>query len=135
MSKHKFNKEGTTLVYFLDFPMATPVKVYGPTLSTAVSRVLACLLEKDVQFQLLPVNMAKGEHKTPDYLKIQASFFFLRLVDYLNYYSDSCFLFTICSTLTFLIFHQPFGQVPAYQDEDITLFGNYHFLSFIFLIF
>ncbi|KAK6773038.1 hypothetical protein RDI58_028276 [Solanum bulbocastanum] len=52
--------------------MATPVKVYGPTLSTAVSRVLACLLEKNVQFQLIPVNMAKGEHKKPDYLKIQA---------------------------------------------------------------
>ncbi|XP_006342558.1 glutathione S-transferase-like [Solanum tuberosum] len=69
--------------------MATPVKVYGPTLSTAVSRVLACLLEKNVQFQLIPVNMAKGEHKKPDYLKIQ-----------------------------------PFGQVPAYQDEDITLFES-----------
>lgn len=51
--------------------MAAPVKVYGPPLSTAVSRVLACLLEKDVEFQLVPVNMAKGEHKNPDYLKIQ----------------------------------------------------------------
>jgi len=57
--------------------MAASVKVYGPPLSTAVSRVLACLLEKDVPFQLLPVNMAKGEHKKPDYLKIQVFFFFL----------------------------------------------------------
>lgn len=55
--------------------MATPVKVYGPTLSTAVSRVLACLLEKDVQFQLIPVNMSKGEHKKPDFLKIQVFLF------------------------------------------------------------
>ncbi|XP_031102558.1 glutathione S-transferase F10-like [Ipomoea triloba] len=69
--------------------MATPVKVYGPPLSTAVSRVLACLLEKDVQFQLVSVNMAKGEHKSPDYLKIQ-----------------------------------PFGQVPAFQDDQITLFES-----------
>lgn len=69
--------------------MAAPVKVYGPPLSTAVSRVLACLLEKDVPFQLLPVNMAKGEHKKIDYLKIQ-----------------------------------PFGQVPAFQDESITLFES-----------
>ena len=52
-------------------PMATPVKVYGPPMSTAVSRVLACLLEKDVNFQLIPVDMSKGEHKKPDYLKIQ----------------------------------------------------------------
>ncbi|OMO50207.1 hypothetical protein CCACVL1_30573 [Corchorus capsularis] len=69
--------------------MATPVKVYGPPLSTAVSRVLACVLEKDVQFQLIPVNMSKGEHKSPDFLKIQ-----------------------------------PFGQVPAFQDEDLSLFES-----------
>lgn len=69
--------------------MAAPVKVHGPPLSTAVSRVLACLLEKDVGFQILPVNMAKGEHKKPDYLSIQ-----------------------------------PFGQVPAFQDDEITLFGK-----------
>nr|ANH58196.1 glutathione S-transferase [Dracaena cambodiana] len=47
------------------------VTVYGPPLSTAVSRVLACLLEKDIQFQLVPVDMAKGQHKSPDFLKIQ----------------------------------------------------------------
>lgn len=70
-------------------PMAAPLKVYGPPLSTAVSRVLACLFEKDAQFQLIPVNMAKGEHKTPQYLKIQ-----------------------------------PFGQVPAFEDESITLFES-----------
>ncbi|GMN34877.1 hypothetical protein TIFTF001_004954 [Ficus carica] len=69
--------------------MATPVKVYGPPMSTAVSRVLACLLEKDVQFQLIPINMAKGEHKKPEFLKIQ-----------------------------------PFGQVPAFQDESISLFES-----------
>ncbi|EYU34184.1 hypothetical protein ABFS82_03G030900 [Erythranthe guttata] len=68
---------------------AAPVRVYGPPFSSAVSRVLACLLEKDVPFQLQPVNMAKGEHKKPDYLKIQ-----------------------------------PFGQVPAFQDESITLFES-----------
>ncbi|KAI3757312.1 hypothetical protein L6452_04846 [Arctium lappa] len=69
--------------------MATPVTVYGPPLSTAVSRVLVCLLEKDVPFQLVPISMAKGEHKKPDYLKIQ-----------------------------------PFGQVPAFQDDEITLFES-----------
>ncbi|KAJ4848139.1 hypothetical protein Tsubulata_041635 [Turnera subulata] len=69
--------------------MATPVKVYGPPASTAVSRVLACLIEKDVDFQLLPVDMSKGEHKMPDFLKIQ-----------------------------------PFGQVPAFEDESISLFES-----------
>ncbi|KAL5845389.1 hypothetical protein ACOSQ4_011347 [Xanthoceras sorbifolium] len=69
--------------------MATLVKVYGPPLSTAVSRVLACLLEKDVQFQLLSINLSKGEQKKPDFLKIQ-----------------------------------PFGQVPAFQDDEISLFES-----------
>ncbi|THU66619.1 hypothetical protein C4D60_Mb05t16060 [Musa balbisiana] len=47
------------------------VTVYGPPVSTAVSRVLACLLEKDVDFKLVNVDMAKGQHKSPDYLKLQ----------------------------------------------------------------
>ncbi|XP_057796998.1 glutathione S-transferase-like [Salvia miltiorrhiza] len=51
--------------------MAAPVKVYGPPFSTAVARVMVTLIEKDVPFQLLPVNMAKAEHKKPDYLKLQ----------------------------------------------------------------
>ncbi|KAH9625463.1 hypothetical protein KSS87_008126 [Heliosperma pusillum] len=67
----------------------TPVKVYGPPLSTAVSRVLACLVEKHVQFELIHVNMAKAEHKSPAFLQIQ-----------------------------------PFGQVPAFQDDDISLFES-----------
>ncbi|KAK6939281.1 Glutathione S-transferase, C-terminal [Dillenia turbinata] len=50
--------------------MATPVKVNGPPASTAVSRVLACLLEKEVQFQLINVGMSKREHKSPEYLKL-----------------------------------------------------------------
>ncbi|KAF9621752.1 hypothetical protein IFM89_027606 [Coptis chinensis] len=65
------------------------VKVHGPPLSTAVSRVLACLIEKDVPFQIISVNMDKREHKSPDYLKIQ-----------------------------------PFGQVPTFEDEHITLFES-----------
>ncbi|XP_062097524.1 glutathione S-transferase-like [Humulus lupulus] len=69
--------------------MAAPVKVFGPPMSTAVSRVLACLIEKDVDFQLISVNMSKGEHKKPEFLKIQ-----------------------------------PFGQVPAFQDESISLFES-----------
>ncbi|CAA2977311.1 glutathione S-transferase-like, partial [Olea europaea subsp. europaea] len=68
-------------------PMTSTVKVYGPPNSAAVSRVLACLLEKDVQFQLIPINLVRGEQKKPDYLKLQ-----------------------------------PFGQVPVFQDESITLF-------------
>ncbi|GMH04647.1 hypothetical protein Nepgr_006487 [Nepenthes gracilis] len=69
--------------------MASPVTVYGPPMSAAVSRVLACLLEKEVKFQLININMSKGQHKSPDFLKMQ-----------------------------------PFGQVPAFRDESISLFES-----------
>ncbi|KAI0500077.1 hypothetical protein KFK09_018285 [Dendrobium nobile] len=68
--------------------MAT-VTVYGPPISTAVSRVLTCLLEKDVPFQLAAVDMAKGQHRSPDFLKLQ-----------------------------------PFGKVPAFKDENTSLFES-----------
>jgi hypothetical protein len=51
--------------------MSAPVTVYGPAISPAVARVAACLLEKDVPFQLQPVDMSKGEHKSPSFLKLQ----------------------------------------------------------------
>ena len=41
-------------------------------MSTTVSKVLDCLYEKNFKFQLISINMSKGEHKKPDFLKIQA---------------------------------------------------------------
>lgn len=71
------------------------VKVYGPTMSTAVSRVLACLFEKEVPFDLIPVNMAKGEHKKPDYLKLQVvTFFFFFLHSYVFIYCHMPVIFS-----------------------------------------
>ncbi|XP_074565353.1 glutathione S-transferase-like [Curcuma longa] len=65
------------------------VSVFGPPLSTAVCRVLACLFEKGVDFNLVNLDLSKGQHKSPDFLKIQ-----------------------------------PFGQVPAFQDEHTSLFES-----------
>lgn len=47
------------------------VKLYGPLASTATSRALACLLEKQVEYQLIPVDLKKGEHKKPGFLAMQ----------------------------------------------------------------
>eukprot|EP01018_Ginkgo_biloba_P009277 Gb_07950 [translate_table: standard] len=47
------------------------VKVFGPVLSTATTRVLACLLEKEVEFDLIPVDLRKGQHKKPEFLAMQ----------------------------------------------------------------
>ncbi|GMI69406.1 glutathione S-transferase phi 8, Arabidopsis thaliana glutathione S-transferase phi 8 [Hibiscus trionum] len=46
------------------------IKVHGSPLSTAVQRVVACLYEKGVDFQFVPVNMAAGEHKSDNFLAL-----------------------------------------------------------------
>nr|WAA68374.1 phi class glutathione S-transferases [Pinus densata]WAA68417.1 phi class glutathione S-transferases [Pinus yunnanensis] len=47
------------------------VKLYGPLASTATSRALACLLEKQVEYQLIPVDLKKREQKKPGFLAMQ----------------------------------------------------------------
>ncbi|KAK7276739.1 hypothetical protein RIF29_17884 [Crotalaria pallida] len=45
------------------------VKVYGPICACA-KRVMVCLTEKEVEFEAVPVDIFKGEHKHPEYLKL-----------------------------------------------------------------
>ncbi|CAJ2675811.1 unnamed protein product [Trifolium pratense] len=112
--------------------MATPppaVKVYGPALSTAVSRVLACLNEKDIPFQLIPLNMSKGEHKNPHFLKIHVcNTYYTSLVhSTLSLILINCVCVLLLSHTHILIIlnsFQPFGQVPAFQDDHISLFES-----------
>ncbi|CAN0923557.1 Glutathione S-transferase F8, chloroplastic [Linum grandiflorum] len=65
------------------------IKVYGSPFSTATQRVIATLYEKEVEFEFVKVDMAKGEHKQESFLALN-----------------------------------PFGQVPAYQEGDVTLFES-----------
>lgn len=44
------------------------VKVYGPITAGCPQRVLACLLEKEVEFEIIHVDIAKGEQKHPEFL-------------------------------------------------------------------
>ncbi|KAK3404940.1 hypothetical protein EUGRSUZ_K01232 [Eucalyptus grandis] len=46
------------------------VKVYGPDYASP-KRALVCLLEKGVEFETVGVDLLKGEHKAPEYLKLQ----------------------------------------------------------------
>ncbi|MQM11119.1 hypothetical protein Taro_044026 [Colocasia esculenta] len=46
------------------------IKVHGVPFSTATMRVLAVLHEKDLEFELVPVNMAAGEHKKEPFLSL-----------------------------------------------------------------
>lgn len=47
------------------------LKLYGSPFSTCTKRVATILHEKKVPFEIYPVNLAAGEHKTPSYLEKQ----------------------------------------------------------------
>ncbi|XP_044979808.1 glutathione S-transferase F10-like [Hordeum vulgare subsp. vulgare] len=47
------------------------VKVFGSPMSAEVARVLMCLFEKDVEFQLIRVDAYRGPNRMPQYLKLQ----------------------------------------------------------------
>ncbi|KAK3160859.1 hypothetical protein QOZ80_1BG0065980 [Eleusine coracana subsp. coracana] len=66
-----------------------PMKVYGPALSTNVARILVCMEEVGAEYELLPIDMTAGEHKSPAHVA-----------------------------------GNPFGQVPAFKDGDLTLFES-----------
>ncbi|KAJ3702025.1 hypothetical protein LUZ61_005730 [Rhynchospora tenuis] len=44
------------------------MKVFGPPKSTNVARVLVCLEEVGAEYEIVPMNMAAGEHKTPAHI-------------------------------------------------------------------
>ncbi|TXG63471.1 hypothetical protein EZV62_010465 [Acer yangbiense] len=44
------------------------IKIHGSVISTAAQRVFACLYEKDIDFELVPVDMSAGEHKSEAFL-------------------------------------------------------------------
>lgn len=50
------------------------VKVFGSPTSAEVARVLMCLFEKEVDFQLIRVDAFRGPKRMPQYLKLQVTF-------------------------------------------------------------
>lgn len=57
------------------------VKVYGSVRAACPQRVMACLMEFDVDFELINVDLDSNEHKQPDFLKKQVHFI-LRTICY-----------------------------------------------------
>jgi glutathione S-transferase len=47
------------------------LKLYGYSASTCTRRVGVVLKEKNVPFEFISVDLMKGEHKQPEYLKKQ----------------------------------------------------------------
>lgn len=46
------------------------LKLHGIPMSSCTARVLLCLYEKGLQFELLPVDLAAGVHKQQPYLPL-----------------------------------------------------------------
>nr|ANO39961.1 glutathione S-transferase F7 [Populus yatungensis] len=72
------------------------LKLYGAPMSTCTSRVLTCLHEKNLDFELVPVDLLAGEHKQPPFLA-----------------------------------KNPFGQIPALEEDDLTLFESRAITSYL----
>lgn len=53
---------------FLGNRIKMVVKVYGSMRAACPQRVLACLLEKEVDFDIIHIDLDAGEHKRPDFL-------------------------------------------------------------------
>ncbi|URD98272.1 glutathione s-transferase [Musa troglodytarum] len=50
------------------------LKVFGQPAATDVARVLTCLFEKDLHFQIVRIDSFKGEHKAPEFLRVVCLF-------------------------------------------------------------
>jgi hypothetical protein len=57
------------------------VKVYGSIRAACPQRVLACFIEKGIEFELVHVDLDKGEQKQPQFLLLQVIY-----SDYINKY-------------------------------------------------
>jgi hypothetical protein len=89
------------------------LKVYGKAYSANVTRVLTTLAEKNVDdYQIVPIDLLTGAHKTPEYLKLQvlaaspASLFHLSspLEIIQIYYSPWGVVLSFCTTRAQIIF-------------------------------
>jgi glutathione S-transferase len=49
------------------------IKVHGAWYSVATEMVFVTLFEKEVEFELIDVDILKGEHRQPEYLALQVS--------------------------------------------------------------
>jgi glutaredoxin-related protein len=51
--------------------MAAGLQVFGQPASTDVARVLTCLFEKNLEFELVRIDTFKKSHKLPEFIKLR----------------------------------------------------------------
>jgi hypothetical protein len=60
--------------------MAAGLQVFGQPASTDVARVLTCLFEKNLEFELIRTDTFKKSHKLPEFIKLRVCLCHLGLV-------------------------------------------------------
>ena len=60
--------------------MAAGLQVFGQPASTDVARVLTCLFEKNLEFELIRTDTFKKSHKLPEFIKLRVCLCYLVLV-------------------------------------------------------
>lgn len=55
--------------------MAAGLQVFGQPASTDVARVLTCLFEKNLEFELVRIDTFKKQHKLPEFIKLRVCHF------------------------------------------------------------
>lgn len=59
------------------------MKVFGPAKAACPQRVMVCLLEKGIEFEVVEVDLEAGEQKQPHIISRQV-IFFLQVIDSLT---------------------------------------------------
>jgi len=60
-----------TFTYYIPCGTIMVLKLYGSSQSTCTRRVGTVLREKKIPFELIEINLAKGAHKSPEFLQKQ----------------------------------------------------------------
>ncbi|KAK4799520.1 hypothetical protein SAY86_024885 [Trapa natans] len=95
------------------------VKVYGPVKAACPQRVIACLLEKGVEFEVVHVDLDSGQQKRPEFLLLQP-FGQVPVIedgDLRLFGEDSIFSWIIAYLIIFLIV-----TLYSFQARDPILF-------------
>ena len=99
--------------------MAAGLQVFGQPASTDVARVLTCLFEKKLEFELVRIDTFKTHHKLPEFIRLRVRHlhqFFPCLISILNQVQGH--IYSICHL------QDPNGQV-TFKHGDKTLVGKY----------
>lgn len=69
--------------------MAAGLQVFGQPASTDVARVLTCLFEKNLEFELVRIDTFKKSHKLPEFIKLRVCHFLI--FDPFSFFSSGLF--------------------------------------------